>query len=349
MDILKRIILTAALTASLSSCFSEFDPGIDDKHVLCMNANLRAGEEVRVQLSRTWTWTEGAYSSEVEEPDFTITDATVDLYVNGKFVEHMVPKVWENEFVWGQPFGQDIKGFACNYIPQPGDVVRLHASNAEYGEAEAEVTIPQPVEIDKVEYFPRDVTLWDDVLTMDLEMLVYFTDPADRTNYYLFDIGRQSKGDYIEDEEGLFSFVGEDVSFWFSDYSEPLFSEHISPLESVISDTYGYTVFSDRQIGGKQYPLHIRVQSLRFHNANPDNNPDYNATIDLKLYSISESYYRHVLSVWVANEGIAGSLGSVGLGEAVFANSNVSSGAGVVAASSVSTFSFSPRQFLPQE
>lgn len=346
MDILNRIILSAALAASLSSCFSEFDPGIEDKHVLCMNATLIAGEEVRLQLSRTWTWTEDHYTSNDPQPDYTVTDAKVDIYVNGEFAGHMTPKVWEDQFEYGNPFGATIKGFTCDYIPRPGDRVAFRATSSEYGDAEAEVTIPEAVPIEKVEFFPSDVYQYGDVLNLDLDMLVYFTDPGDRTDYYLFDVGANIQGEYTEDEDGMISFKGEYINFWFSNEREPLFTEHVSPLESVVSSTWGYTIFSDRQIGGKQYPLHIRLQSLRFNNSNPDNDPDYNSFIELKLNSISESYYRHVLSVWVANDGIAGSLGSVGLGEAVFANSNVSTGAGVVAAAAPATFCFSPRQFL---
>ena len=48
------------------------------------------------------------------------------------------------------------------------------------------------------------------------------------------------------------------------------------------------------------------------------------------------TYYKHVISVWEANDAIVGSLGGVGLGPAVYPYSNVSTKAGVVAAYAVS-------------
>ncbi len=45
-----------------------------------------------------------------------------------------------------------------------------------------------------------------------------------------------------------------------------------------------------------------------------------------------------MLSFWAATEGISGALGGVGLGDAVFEFSNVSTGAGIVAAQAKSTF-----------
>lgn len=57
----------------------------------------------------------------------------------------------------------------------------------------------------------------------------------------------------------------------------------------------------------------------------------------LTLATISKSYYDHVISVWVANDGIAGTLGSVGLGDPIFASSNVSTEAGVISAQSPSS------------
>ena len=61
------------------------------------------------------------------------------------------------------------------------------------------------------------------------------------------------------------------------------------------------------------------------------------ATIEITLNSLSESYYKHVLSVWVSNDGISGILGGVGLGDPTWESSNVSTGAGVIAAVAPST------------
>ena len=92
----------------------------------------------------------------------------------------------------------------------------------------------------------------------------------------------------------------------------------LSTLESVLAETWGYSFFSDRQISGQSYPLHIMIKDCEFYYSNPDNLPEYeDVGLDIDLMSLSESYYKHVLSVWEANDGLVGSLGSVGLGEIV--------------------------------
>ena len=124
----------------------------------------------------------------------------------------------------------------------------------------------------------------------------------------------------------------------FTDVSEePLFTEHVSALESAIMATSGYSFFSDRQISGTSYPIHVKLRDVSYTLSGPDVKPgDGDGCIWMKLYTISSSYYRHAISVWVSNDGIIGSLGDVGLADPVFESSNVSTGAGVVAAAAVS-------------
>ena len=120
---------------------------------------------------------------------------------------------------------------------------------------------------------------------------------------------------------------------WVDFTKEPLVSEHVSALESIFADTYGYTIFSDRQISGKTYPLHIIVDIAQFWYYNPEDiQAPKDFSLSVNLLHLSRDYYNHVLSVWECNDGIVGSLGSIGLGESVPAHSNVSTRAGIVAA-----------------
>lgn len=93
--------------------------------------------------------------------------------------------------------------------------------------------------------------------------------------------------------------------------------------------------------------MHVRLEGVSYQIDNRLATPDMeNSYISLILYSISPSYYRHVISVWAANDGIVGSLGDVGLAEPVFAASNVSTGAGVVSASTKYEYKLYMRQLI---
>lgn len=166
---------------------------------------------------------------------------------------------------------------------------------------------------------------------MDLNFKVWFTDPDDADNFFKFDA--DAAGYYSTDNPDG-SCNTEYVGYMFWDYSaEPLFSEHMSALESTITDTSGYTVFSDRQIKGKSYPLNIKISDLEYRRSNPGNDPDLRyAKLTLTLNHIDRAYYDHVISVWVVGGGLIGSLGNIGLGDTPFPASNVSTHAGVVAA-----------------
>ena len=105
-------------------------------------------------------------------------------------------------------------------------------------------------------------------------------------------------------------------------------------LAGVIADieTSGYTVFSDRMVSGKTYPLHIRLNEIEYRVSSENGFESNKSYIRFALNSISESYYRHVISVWESNDGINGILGDVGLADPVWECSNVSTGAGVISA-----------------
>lgn len=64
---------------------------------------------------------------------------------------------------------------------------------------------------------------------------------------------------------------------------------------------------------------------------------------------MSRSYYDRALYVWQRDNGIIGDLGDFGFAEPLAAYSNVSTGAGVVAARSFSTYTLSLKDFLKSQ
>lgn len=338
------ILAAISIAPLLSSCFQEFEPDIDSTPVLCMNSLITPGDSIDVLLSRTWRWSEGDVDdgrtyNNGDQIDVTVRDAILELYVNGDFKEEM--KLVSVARDLGYTISYQDK-FRAEYIPKSGDVIRIEAVSKDYGSAWAEVTVPQPVEIFDVDVIlpeaPSYVKATGEYI-MSPTFKIWFEDPSKEQNFYDFTVGYTAFGYESQYEYGE-SYGFESFSqFWVEYDHEPLFTEHTSALDQALTETSGYTIFTDRQISGIKYPLTISLTDMVYAVYNPNNNPDIgNATIDFELRSISKSYYEHVLSVWQANDGINGVLGNIGFADLVYASSNVSTNAGVVAAMTPFTY-----------
>lgn len=344
MAILKQkylLLLISVLTMSLTSCYEEFEPDIESTPVLCMNSEITPGDSINLFLTRTWRWSEG----DQKKIDVEVRDAEVRLFVNGKYEETLTRTTIHTGMGFDSPYPEERECYQSRYRPKSGDEIRIEASTSEYGDAFAEAKVPFPVPIDRVEpQFQSLIALGDTTgfpavsdrceFKMRLKLLTYFTDPADSVNYYDFSVSTSTYSNYDGEAQ---AYIGSAYPI-FSD--EPIFTEHVSVLESVIAETSGYTIFSDRQINGKTYPLRTGFDNLSFYYFNPlDLEAPKECGIKISLRHIDQIYYKHVISLWEANDAIVGSLGGVGLAPAVYPYSNVSTGAGVVAAYAVSDYS----------
>lgn len=329
------IILSLSLL--LSGCFTYFEPDLPSTPVVCLNSLITAGKTISVEVTRTWRYSEG--NPAAGDIDINLNNAEVSLYVNGQFQETLTLTPPDD------PYKKVRSYYESKYRPQCGDRLRIHAVDKTYGEAEAEVTLPDPVKIDNVKTFiKKNSSRYNEETntfnsSFDMVLNVYFTDPASEVNYYIFDLPTYRSIHYVDDDATVFVPIAESL-YLTPDYSfEPIFSEHITPVETIITDAYGlYTMFSDRQISGKQYCLEIPVSGR--YMCDYANHPDLSdkLTLDVNLNHISTDYYSYMLSLWAATEGISGALGGVGLGDAVFEHSNVSSGAGIIATQATFTF-----------
>lgn len=339
MDFLKYI-LSAAAAITLTSCFSNFEPDIESQPVLCMNSEIVAGEPIKVRLTRTWRWSDANINEYFHgtKDEINVTDAQMTICINDGEPMEMECRIIDNGYPDYFPEYREVPYFVADgATPRPGDRIRMYAVSKKFGEATAEVTVPRAIDIDSIDITPSNVFPGNQPgeVLFDLKMQLWFTDSDDSTDYYMFSYGK-SKYNYNPDTDDV-TYISD---FYIDTSHEPIFTEHVSSLESIISETSGYTIFTDRQISGRQYGLLLTANQVRAAYRNFNNDPEIaRPQILLTLNAISPSYYNHVLSIWVANEGIAGSLGSIGLGEAVFAASNVSTHAGVVAARTPSTIS----------
>lgn len=326
-----RYILSALLALMLTGCYEDFNPEVESAPVLCINSLITAEEPIVVDVTRTWM-----YNDEESERNHEVTDASITLFANGKVV-------------------------SLNYLPQQGDIIRILAESPIYGTACAEVIVPyvNPIvnvrvspavtDILKVEENSYGGTTTAEVrFNLNIEMEV--NDIAGMDNYYQF--GYDWFGATVENypdgtptDKGILS-VGK-----FEYNAEPIFKEHIGSFDVLMgNDQYtDFLFFSDRQFSGKVYTLHLNFTDNSFYIDPQSHDFDEKSTdcgVTLYLVSVSDSYYNWAVYKWNMEEGLTGELSNIGLEESKWGYSNVSTGAGLVAARASTAYTVNLKDFL---
>ncbi|MDE6512063.1 MAG: DUF4249 domain-containing protein [Muribaculaceae bacterium] len=330
MAVLKKLY-PILLPLFLTGCYEDFDPRIDTTPVLCLNSLITAGSPIDVKVTRSWTYTEVN-----GERDHSVSDATVSIYANGIPVD-------------------------SEYVAQEGDRIRIHAVSPSYGEAEAEVTVPVAAVISGVDFSAAVTDLWaqayqgwglnadvwfDIRITMELEDVKETAD-YHRLTYTTF----RPKGIMTdEDDEPEWPSRGvyrANLSGGNFDALDPVFYEQLDPFEDMMYGSYYCSFFSDRLYGGEKKPLAFGFSNCLFQLSGWDGDPDdLECGWEVTLYSISESYYNW-LAYTVQNEGIIfNDFSYLGMADSIWSYSNVSTGAGVVAAQSSRTVTIDIQDFL---
>lgn len=326
-----RFIASISLATCLSACYEDFDPEIDTKPVLCLNSLITAGEPIVVEVSHTWI-----FNDNVAQRDHSVSDATITLIVNDNNV-------------------------ASDYIPMEGDKVKIVAESAKYGIATAEVTVPYATPIDKVAVTPVVTDFWKGADYLQYEMLADmlfnlniekdFNDQPEIANYFHFSynkyIGKLNGG---SNDDILAASHPDLFHIGYLEYdAEPIFKEHIGVFETIMGNDEDseFNFFSDRQFSGSNYTLHLNF----IRNSFSIKSKEYDESllecgITLYLTTISQSYYNWAVYRWNVDEGIIGDLSDIGLAESKWGYSNVSTGAGIVAAQATSKYSIDLKNFL---
>lgn len=314
----------------LTGCYQDFEPDLKSTPVVCINSNIIAGQPVTADVTRTWRYSAGAPGEDI---DIQIKNAEVSIVVNGS-------ETYILAYGKSPSDNSDDYLYVSDYVAREGDEIAVRAVSTEYGEASGSVTVPRAIKIDNVaptvsnlrkERSGNRLEAW-----FDLSFAVTFTDPADAVNYYMFDCTTSMPDRYVDDEN-IYHSSNEVTISMHPDFSrEPLFSEHVGVLEAIVSDTDGYTVFSDRQISGKSYTIHFSIPGC--HYVCDDITRPRVSDYVMKLSHISAGYYNYMMSLWATTEGINGILGNVGLGNPVWEHSNVSTGAGIISGSAVGEY-----------
>lgn len=300
-------IVPILLLPVLAGCEEVFTPDLPHTPVLCVNSLVSAGEPIEVSVSKSRLYTDSADKSEVK-------DAVVNIYANGKLQ-------------------------LDSYIPVEGDEIRIVAQSKSFGTADAEVFVPMATPIQGVKWETYDVNCWQNDygyynIQFRLKVFLTISDPAGE-NYYKFSFQNTNTDNIYEDEDNQSNSHTPYISVTDLQYDlEPIFSEHIGIFESIMGgDADGFTFFSDRQFSGKSYTLNLQFDHCWFRYPTGEI-PE--CKVNLIINSVSPSYYNWANYVWQRDNGTLSDLSDYGLGDPIWGYSNVSSGAGVVAAQSKS-------------
>lgn len=309
----------------LTSCEDVFTPDMPHTPVLCVNSLINTGEPIEVAVSKSRLYTDTATDASI------VKDAVVNIYSNGQLQ-------------------------LDSYIPKEGDEIRVVAQSPTLGQTEAKVVIPSAVPIAKVKWETSDVEIrsykygnvelnkWEHEISFKLNVELTIADPSVE-NYYKFGYGLP-EFDGESDEDTILSALG-NYGLWISGLQynlEPIFSEHIGIFESIMGgDADGFTFFTDRQFAGKTYTLHLRFDNCHYR-CSDDFMPE--PRLNLNLFSVSPSYYNWANYLWQRDSGTLTELSDYGFGDPIWGYSNVSSGAGVVAAQSKSACTINLTDFI---
>lgn len=316
-----RYIIPVLLSSVLAGCYEDFNPEIDTKPVLCLNSLITAGKPIDVQVTHTWI-----FNDEKSERNHDVPDASIVIFANERIV-------------------------SSDYLPKEGDRIRIVADSQTYGTATAEVVVPYATPVGKVKVTPVVTDIWvgdDDFyhyemladVTFNLNIEMDVNDPAGTDNYYHF--GYNWFGTDTDGSPTL--SVGQ-----FEYNSEPIFKEHIGVFETVMGndEDASFEFFSDRQFAGKTYTLHLNFSDAFYRvNSQIYDESLLDCGLNLCLNTVSQSYYNWAVYKWNVDEGITGDLSDLGLAESRWGYSNVSTGAGVVAAQSSSEVTINLKEFL---
>ena len=316
MAILKKIYPLLALPL-LTGCEEAFTPDMPHTPALCVNSLITAGEPVEAKISKSRLYTDSPEKSEVR-------DAEVRIYVNGELQ-------------------------LDSYIPKEGDNIRIVAESPAVGRGEAEVLIPASIPAPTATWEAYDVSCREsdnDMVFVEFKLKVDLRiEDADGENYYKFSFNSDFQADEELDDFDASGNYGFAIGSLLYDM-EPIFREHIGIFESIMGgDAEGFSFFSDRQFEGKSYTLHLQFDNCWFRYPKGEI-PDCN--VNLIVSSVSPSYYNWANYIWQRDSGTLTELGDYGFGDPIWGYSNVSSGAGVVAAQSKSVCTIDLTDFIQE-
>lgn len=316
MGILKYFFYTL-ICVILTSCYEPISPDIEDDLVLCINSLIKAGEPIEIKISHTWF-----YSDLEAMKNHDVDDAEITIFANNVSV---------NE----------------NYTPIEGDKIKIYAKSGKYGSAETETIVPYASKIEIVDY-NLDI-LYEDAYSDELypiNIFLYFnllvkldiTDISEFEDYYHFSFKDFYLADPLTDENLKDpDYFNDKILFFTTGYldydAEPIFFENVEEFESVYGSPSGFNFFTDKSFTGDSYTLNLLFRDCKYQLQAKNWEPELmDCGMEISVTSVSKSYYDWEFYNQQMESGILNDFADWGFGDPIWGYSNVSTGAGVVAA-----------------
>lgn len=360
---LRRLALVGAVSILLAGCEKDaFEPNMGDKPVIYYLCLINAGEPVEANVLRTYRYSDKDANLE----NTVLTNAVVELYVNGEKKENMV-------YVNAQPdpnapTAAILGNYQAQYCPQPGDIIKIVASHPTYGSVEGETEVPLVPEIISVfsrkqlrienQYYSNDykAEYYSNLYKNEGTLSFRLRDNEATRDFYTLDVLNDSRGQIVD---------GWQMSGLTFDERkcDPIFQEHISALDKALELRSSRMLCSDRQFNGKEYTFNLEYTgtlSMFGNYTNPQRNAATRAIyyysgedgeapeVIIQLSGVSRSYYEYIMSI-EAGGTFSGGLGEIGLADKRFLKSNLSTGAGFIMARTTKEVRIPNRDLFPAQ
>lgn len=352
----KYIILTALCALLLCACEKEIEfKGEVKKPVLVLNGFLTPDENVAVHLSKSH------FVMDDQAPHAAVTDAEVELYVNGTLrgkLQHRKPSA---EADYWKP-SHEAGWYESAYRPQVGDKIEIRASAVGFEVVRAQTQIPAaPV------FELADSTLVHtitDVTTQYISRPGYsiklfshtnkfrlrLKENKDETNFY-FARGMHNIYRYREEDGTLYLWNTEKQWIQLSKSLKGGISDSGSPLEDVLWGEEGDSeskrqtenLFSDEFVNGRELFFEFEYsENLKAVMTRPNGSTEIINASDawIKEYAVGMSnmtpdYYQYVVSAAKAYDSDENPFM-----EPVQVRTNVENGLGILGAYTTTWFTF---------
>ncbi len=282
----------------MTACQEPLDHNIDvPEPQLSVSANVAVGKAVEVRLSST----QPIFNT---QPAGVVTNASVKLFENGQFVEHL-------SFV---PNGLTMDSvYISEILPQVGAAYQLEISAPDFEPVFASTSIPEAVPVSLAVNSVHEMDGRDNSMNrVFYEVAIDYEDPTNAPNFYQLNFYQE----FIE-----FDVINKDTSVTGIS-TEPLIFSSLGDNNSFLPAVTGGLLIEDKPFGGSlAFDLTIEI----------DRKDQKLGRLIAELHTVSKEYYDYYASVSRQQNS-----GSGGLSTPVFIISNIDNGVGVFAGFSTS-------------
>ncbi len=323
---MKQLILFCLFLILFISCAKDNITIPDTGRKITINGLITTDKLLNISISKSAYLTDESSSEQVSL--YSIDNAQVLIYQNNNVIDSL----YFNEPSFDISFYLNLYQYG-NYVskylfPIMGKEYKVIAKVTGMPEASSITTIPDLVKIEHVDTSRIIVANQFSKTNLCLKCNIEFTDPANETNYYLFNIYKNYK------ESG--SMNSDNMGFLCND---PIVEEKLIGHEgnALSGDPIRGIAFTDKIINGQKSDLTVTISctdiGLPFWIDDPNYNADGNhrKIIYFRLYSITEEYFKYIQTLNKYNKDYDNPLA-----DPVLVYSNVTGGYGIFAGAAVS-------------